>query len=74
MNRKIILTVLSTFQNKGEVEYDCTTGKPVTAEWTNEAGLKYLLRDNAEYTDIIFFCSKETDVYTRLSKASTKET
>ena len=61
MNRKIILTVLSTFQNKGEVEYDCMTGKPVTAEWTNEAGLKYLLRDNAEYTDIIFFCSKETD-------------
>ena len=29
MNRKIILTVLSTFQNKGEVEYDCMTGKPV---------------------------------------------
>ena len=72
MGRKIIITVLSTFprgyktrckREQGE------TGNPITylvgdkeikAEWTNEAGLKYFLDGNTEYTDIICLCSKET--------------
>ena len=61
MNRKIILTVLSTFSRDAkEIIYKCDKGENVTAEWTNEAGLKYLLRDNAEYTDVICLCSAET--------------
>ena len=74
MGRKIIITVLSTFpkeyktrsEKKQEavqgkpITYQCDNGDTITAEWTNEAGLKYLLGRNAGYTDIICLRSKET--------------
>ena len=64
MGRKIIITVLSTFRKKK----DGTPDDPITykggginveANWTNEAGLRYLLKKD-EYTDIIYLCSEAT--------------
>lgn len=60
MGRKILITVLSPMQNQ-EYTYQCENGVPVVAKWTNEAGLKYCLRESPDYSDIVCLCSAETD-------------
>ena len=67
MSRKIIITVLSTMRaktkderTKNQMTYTCDKGGSIVTEWTNEAGLIYLLRNDTGFTDIICLCSEAT--------------
>ena len=67
MSRKIIITVLSTMRaktkderTKNQMTYTCDKGGSIVTDWTNEAGLIYLLRNDTGFTDIICLCSEAT--------------
>lgn len=61
MGRKIIITVLSKFWNNPQMcTYENDKGYKIKTDWTNEAGMRYLLQAKPDVTDVICFCSKET--------------
>ncbi len=64
MKRKIIITVLSPIPKKENVQffqYVNDSGTEIEADWTNQAGLQYLLRTVPDCTDIISMCSEKTN-------------
>ena len=62
MNKKIIITVLSPIKEPKRVfSYSSDCCDIIKTDWTNEAGLRYLLKTVSDCTDVICMCSEEVD-------------